>query len=76
MTFLSTPLMQIVFPISKKFCKCALASSCAFPLNCVACTKLMRLDYIKDMLKKFGMQDAKSISTPVGTNESLLVATW
>ena len=23
---------------------CALASSCAFPLNCVACTKLMRLD--------------------------------
>jgi transposase InsO family protein len=32
--------------------------------------------YIKDMLKKFGMQDAKSISTPVGTNESLLVATW
>ena len=27
--------------------------------------------YIKDMLKKFGMQDAKSISTPMGTNESL-----
>jgi len=27
--------------------------------------------YIKDMLKKFGMDDAKSISTPMGTNESL-----
>ena len=27
--------------------------------------------YIKDMLKKFGMQDAKSISTPMGTNEHL-----
>ena len=44
MTSLSTPLMWIVLPISKKFCKCALASSCAFPLNYVACTKLMRLD--------------------------------
>jgi hypothetical protein len=27
--------------------------------------------YIKDMLKKFGMEDAKGISTPMGTNESL-----
>jgi len=27
--------------------------------------------YIKDMLKKFGMDDAKSISTPRGTNGSL-----
>jgi len=27
--------------------------------------------YIKDMLKKFGMYDAKSISTPMGTNGSL-----
>jgi len=27
--------------------------------------------YIKDMLKKFGMDDAKSISTPMGTNGSL-----
>ena len=27
--------------------------------------------YINDMLKKFGMDDAKSISTPMGTNESL-----
>jgi hypothetical protein len=27
--------------------------------------------YIKDMLKKFGMEDAKGISTPIGTNESL-----
>jgi len=27
--------------------------------------------YIKDMLKKFGMEDAKSISTPMGTNGSL-----
>jgi hypothetical protein len=27
--------------------------------------------YIKDMLKKFGMEDAKAIGTPVGTNESL-----
>ena len=44
MTSLSSLLMWIVLPISKKFCKCALASSCAFPLNCVAYTKLMRLD--------------------------------
>ena len=27
--------------------------------------------YIKDMLKKFGMNDAKSISTSMGTNENL-----
>jgi hypothetical protein len=27
--------------------------------------------YIKDMLKKFGMVDAKSISTPMGTNDNL-----
>jgi hypothetical protein len=27
--------------------------------------------YIKDMLKKFGMEDAKSISTPMWTNGSL-----
>jgi hypothetical protein len=27
--------------------------------------------YIKDMLKKFGMNDAKAISTPVGTNKNL-----
>jgi len=27
--------------------------------------------YIKDMLKKFGMDDAKPISTPMGTNGSL-----
>jgi len=27
--------------------------------------------YIKDMLKKFGMDNAKSISTPMGTNGSL-----
>ena len=35
--------------------------------------------YIKDMLKKFGMDDAKAISTPMGTSGSLivmLVATW
>jgi hypothetical protein len=24
--------------------------------------------YIKDMLNKFGMNDAKAISTPIGTN--------
>jgi hypothetical protein len=36
--------MEIVLPISKKFYKCALASSCTFPLNWVACTILMRLD--------------------------------
>ena len=28
-------------------------------------------EYIKDMLKKFGMDDAKSFSTSVGTNGSL-----
>ena len=27
--------------------------------------------YIKDMLKKFGMYDAKAISTPMGTNGNL-----
>jgi hypothetical protein len=27
--------------------------------------------YIKDMFKKFGMEDAKAISTPMGTNGSL-----
>jgi hypothetical protein len=27
--------------------------------------------YIKDMLKKFGMEDAKGISTPMETNENL-----
>jgi hypothetical protein len=27
--------------------------------------------YIKDIFKKFGMQDAKGISTPMGTNGSL-----
>ena len=27
--------------------------------------------YIKDMLKKFGIDDAKAISTPMGTNGSL-----
>jgi hypothetical protein len=27
--------------------------------------------YIKDMLKKFGMVNAKSISTPMGTNDNL-----
>ena len=35
--------------------------------------------YIKDMLNKFGMDDSKAISTPMGTNGSLIVmpvATW
>jgi hypothetical protein len=27
--------------------------------------------YIKDMIKKFGLQDAKSMSTPMGTNNQL-----
>ena len=27
--------------------------------------------YIKDMLKKFGMEDAKAIHTPMGTNGNL-----
>ena len=27
--------------------------------------------YIKDMIKKFGMNDAKAISTPMGTNGNL-----
>jgi hypothetical protein len=27
--------------------------------------------YIKDMLKKFGMEDAKAISTPMGINRNL-----
>ena len=28
--------------------------------------------YIKDMLKKFGMDESKAISTPMGTNGSLV----
>jgi hypothetical protein len=35
--------------------------------------------YIKDMLKKFEMEDAKGISTPMGTNgnlDSVQVAIW
>ena len=28
-------------------------------------------NYIKDMLKKFGMNEAKTISTPIGTNGNL-----
>ena len=35
--------------------------------------------YIKDMLKKFRMDDAKAISTPMGQVEAwivMLVATW
>jgi hypothetical protein len=27
--------------------------------------------YIKDMLKKFGMDESKAISTPMGTNKNL-----
>ena len=27
--------------------------------------------YIKNMLKKFGMNEAKAISTPIGTNDNL-----
>ena len=27
--------------------------------------------YIKDMIKKFGMNDSKAISTPIGTNGNL-----
>ena len=27
--------------------------------------------YIKDMIKKFGMNDSKAISTPMGTNSNL-----
>jgi hypothetical protein len=29
--------------------------------------------YIKDMLKKFGMDDAKAISTPMGQMEAWIV---
>ena len=35
--------------------------------------------YIKDILKKFGMDKSKAISTPMGTNGSLIVmpmTTW
>ena len=27
--------------------------------------------YIKDMIKKFGLQEAKAMSTPMGTNDQL-----
>jgi spore maturation protein CgeB len=35
--------------------------------------------YIKDMIKKFGLQDVKQMGTPMGTNDHwvlMLVATW
>ena len=35
------------------------------------CYILKKDKYIKDMLKKFGMDDVKAISTPMGTNGSL-----
>jgi hypothetical protein len=34
-------------------------------------TFVSQTKYIKDMLKKFGMEDAKGITTPMGTNGSL-----
>jgi hypothetical protein len=34
-------------------------------------TFLSQGKYIKDMIKKFGLQDAKPISTPMGTNGGL-----
>jgi hypothetical protein len=34
-------------------------------------TFISQTKYIKDMLKKFGMEDAKEITTPMSTNESL-----
>ena len=34
-------------------------------------TSVSQGKYIKDMLKKFGMDDAKAISTPMGINGSL-----
>jgi hypothetical protein len=49
-------------------------------LSCFLCLQIKQLKndtfvsqgkYIKDMLKKFGMEDAKGISTPRGTNGSL-----
>jgi hypothetical protein len=42
-------------------------------------TFVSQTKYIKDMLKKFGMEDAKDITTPMSTNGSLIVtrvATW
>ena len=42
-------------------------------------TSVSQGKYIKDMLKKFGMDDAKAISTPMRTNgrlDSDVVATW
>jgi hypothetical protein len=34
-------------------------------------TFVSQTKYIKDMLKKFGMKDAKGITTPMSTNGSL-----
>jgi hypothetical protein len=34
-------------------------------------TFVSQAKYIKDMLKKFGMKDAKGITTPMSTNGSL-----
>ena len=39
-----TPRMTTVSQSSRKFCKCAFASSFGLPLNGLACTMLMRLD--------------------------------
>ena len=42
MASLITPLMVKVLQISRKCWRCALASSCAFPQNWLACTILIR----------------------------------
>jgi spore maturation protein CgeB len=34
-------------------------------------TFVNQVKYIKDMIKKFGLQDAKPMSTPMGTNDQL-----
>ena len=43
-TSAATPRMTMVSQSSRKFCKCAFASSFGLPQNGLACTMLMRLD--------------------------------
>ena len=55
--------MVMVFPISMKFCRCALASAFAFPLYWIACTMLMRLGLSSN--SRFSTTGAEDIASPM-----------
>jgi hypothetical protein len=39
-------------------------------------TFISQTKYIQDILKKFGMKNAKPIKTPMGTNGGISTSTW